>query len=56
LRLFAAQHGEKFRTVLEQLSKSDPSHFVRMIAVSYLPEGARAPVDDAEPNSRESAR
>ena len=37
VRLFAEQHGEKFKKVLEQLRKSDPSPFVRMMATSYLP-------------------
>lgn len=35
--LFAEQHGEKFRAVLEQLSKNDPSASVRIMAQSYLP-------------------
>jgi len=37
VRLFAEQHGEKFRQVLEQLDKSDPCPYVRMMAASYLP-------------------
>jgi len=42
VRLFAEQHGEKFRAVLEQLRKSDPSPFVRMMATSYLPAMVQA--------------
>ena len=42
VRLFATQHGEKFKAVLEQLGKTDPSHFVRMMALSFLPESTRA--------------
>ncbi|MEK6642299.1 MAG: tetratricopeptide repeat protein [Planctomycetota bacterium] len=41
VRLFAPQQGEKFKPVLEQLLKTDASHFVRLIAASYLPDGAR---------------
>lgn len=42
VRLFAEQHGEKFKGVLEQLGKSDPSPFVRMMAASYLPPTTQA--------------
>jgi len=50
IRLFAPQHGDKFRPVLEKLSKTDPSHFVRMMALSFLPEGSRAQAaEDPEP-------
>lgn len=35
--LFARQHGDKFVKVLRQLSRSDPSPFVRAMAESYLP-------------------
>jgi hypothetical protein len=42
VRLFAEQHGEKFRAVLEQLRKNDPSPFVRMMATSYLPAMVQA--------------
>jgi hypothetical protein len=41
VRLFARHHGEKFVQVLEQLSKTDPSHFVRTMAASFLPEPPR---------------
>lgn len=42
VRLFAEQHGEKFKEVLEQLRNSDPSPFVRMMATSYLPATIQA--------------
>ena len=45
VRLFAEQHGEKFRQVLEQLSKSDASPFVRRMASSYLPVTTQAKAD-----------
>ncbi len=44
VRLFAQQHGEKFRTVLEKMAESDASDFVRMMAAGYLPEDFRAAV------------
>lgn len=46
VRLFAEQHGEKFKNVLEQLSRSDPSPFVRMMAMSYLPHATSALADE----------
>ncbi|MFQ5430477.1 MAG: tetratricopeptide repeat protein [Phycisphaerae bacterium] len=46
VRLFAEQHGEKFRQVLKQLSKSDPTPFVRMMATSYLPVLTQARAGD----------
>ncbi len=49
VRLFAPQQGEKFRRVLEQLSKSDASHFVRLIAASYLPEAPRTQASSTTP-------
>ncbi len=48
VRLFAEQHGEKFRQVLEQLGKSDPTDYVRMMATSYLPRIRQASAADAE--------
>ncbi len=42
IRLFAEQHGEKFRGVLESMSKTDDVDFVRMMAASYLPEAVQA--------------
>jgi tetratricopeptide (TPR) repeat protein len=51
VRLFADQHGEKFRAVLEQLSQTDPTHFVRMIALSYLPEPPRAQAGGTSANT-----
>jgi len=47
VRLFAPQHGDKFRAVLEQLSKNDPTRFVRLIAASYLPESQRTQASSA---------
>ena len=41
VRLFAEHHGAKFTPVLQQLSKSDPSPFVRTMAESYLPRPSR---------------
>lgn len=41
VRLFAEHHGEKFVQVLNQLSKADPSPFVRTMAESYLPQRSR---------------
>ena len=38
VRLFAEQHGEKFRKVLETMSTADSNEFVRIMAASYLPE------------------
>ena len=35
--LFARQHGDRFIKVLRQLSRSDPSPFVRVMAEGYLP-------------------
>ncbi len=35
--LFARQHGDRFLKVLQQLSRSDPSPFVRVMAEGYLP-------------------
>ena len=42
VRLFAQQHGEKFRKVLEKMAESDEADFVRMMAAGYLPEDFRA--------------
>ncbi len=42
VRLFAEQHGSKFRSVLEELSASDRDESVRLLAASYLPESAQA--------------
>ncbi|MBX3395418.1 MAG: tetratricopeptide repeat protein [Phycisphaerae bacterium] len=39
VKLFAEQHGEKFRAVLDQLAENDPSELVRMVAASYLRPG-----------------
>lgn len=49
VRLFAGQQGQKFTRVLERLSKTDPSRFVRMMALSYLPETARAATETTKP-------
>ena len=56
VRLFAQHHGEKFVQVLNQISKADPSPFVRTMAESYLPRPGRvsanragAEADDATP-------
>jgi tetratricopeptide (TPR) repeat protein len=54
VRLFAQQHGEKFRPVLEQLSKTDPSRCVRIMARSYLPEPAGAQANRVESRAEES--
>ncbi len=45
--LFAEQHGEKFKAVLEQLSKTDPSANVRIMAQSYLPAPGEAQVSQS---------
>lgn len=42
VRLFAEQHGSKFRQVLEELCASDRDESVRLLAASYLPESAQA--------------
>jgi hypothetical protein len=39
--LFAEEHGPKFKPVLEQLSRSDPSRYVRIMSKSYLPNPAQ---------------
>lgn len=49
VRLFAEQHGSKFREVLEEFSASDPDESVRLLAASYLPESARASIDKDSP-------
>ncbi|MFH1418363.1 MAG: tetratricopeptide repeat protein [Planctomycetota bacterium] len=49
VRLFAEQHGEKFRAVLEQLSKSAPHRCVRIMSMSYLPQAPRVHANRAEP-------
>lgn len=46
VRLFAEQHGERFKPVLEQVSQSDVSPYVRIMASSYLPAIAQAQVTD----------
>jgi len=48
VRLFAEQHGKKFHAVLEQLGKSDPTDYVRMMATSYLPPVKQASAAAAE--------
>ncbi len=42
IRLFAEQHGEKFRRVLERYCKSDAAPYVRMMAASFLPPMTQA--------------
>lgn len=42
VRLFAEQHGDKFRRVLETMSTSDDVDYVRMMAASYLPDATQA--------------
>ena len=47
VRLFAEQHGQRFKQVLEQLSRSDPSAPVRMMARSYLDPLTQARAEDS---------
>ncbi|HVP10126.1 MAG TPA: tetratricopeptide repeat protein, partial [Phycisphaerae bacterium] len=54
VRLFAQQHGEKFKPVLEQLSRTDPNRCVRIMARSYLPEPAGAQASRAESQAEDS--
>lgn len=49
VRLFAEQHGSKFRKVLEELCTSDRDESVRLLAASYLPESAQAAVTQEGP-------
>lgn len=49
VRLFAEQHGSKFREVLEELCASDRDESVRLLAASYLPESAQAAVTHDDP-------
>ena len=54
VRLFAQQHGEKFKPVLEQLSRTDSSRFVRIMARSYLPEAGGAQANRAGARAEEA--
>lgn len=47
VRLFAEQHGPKFRKVVETYSKSDGTDYVRLIAASFLPPASRVSFDDS---------
>ncbi|HPF40685.1 MAG TPA: tetratricopeptide repeat protein [Phycisphaerae bacterium] len=49
VRLFANQHGSKFREVLEEFCSSDPDESVRLLAASYLPESAQAAIMSESP-------
>lgn len=42
VRLFALQQGDKFKDVLDHISRTDPSQAVRTLARSYLPELTQA--------------
>ncbi len=47
VRLFAQQHGAKFRRVVETYSKTDEVDYVRLIAASFLPSTSRVSLDAA---------
>lgn len=46
VRLFAEKQGEDFKKVLEHLSRSAPTDYVRIMAASYLPDAAQAKAGD----------
>ncbi|MCG8407944.1 MAG: tetratricopeptide repeat protein [Phycisphaerales bacterium] len=45
IQLFAEQHGDRFKPVLEQVSQSDPIPYIRLMASSYLPPITQAQAD-----------
>jgi tetratricopeptide (TPR) repeat protein len=51
VRLFAQQHGEKFKPVLDQLSQSDPSRCVRIMSRSFLPQPVGVQVNRSDVRS-----
>ncbi|MBK8271115.1 MAG: HEAT repeat domain-containing protein [Planctomycetes bacterium] len=48
IRLFAEQHGDKFRKVLDEMAENDSCEYVRMMAASYLPEANQAAATPGE--------
>lgn len=54
VRLFAQQHGAKFKAVLEQFSKTDPNPCVRMMARSFLPEAVGAQANKSATRAEEA--
>jgi tetratricopeptide (TPR) repeat protein len=54
VRLFAQQHGEKFKPVLIQLAKSDPNRCVRIMSRSFLPDSLGAQANKAGARSEET--
>jgi|GEM_PF-1649651 len=42
VRLFAKEHGDKFRPILEEFAAADANESVRLMAASYLPDSAHA--------------
>lgn len=53
VRLFAQQHGEKFKPVLEQLGANDPQRCVRIMSRSFLPDLLGAQANKAGTRSEE---
>jgi len=54
VRLFAQQHGEKFKPVLEQLARNDPNRCVRIMSRSFLPDALGAQANKAGTRSEET--
>ncbi len=55
VQLFAAQQGDKFKDVLDHISKTDASQAVRTLARSYLPELTSAQATESKMTPDQSA-